>query len=255
MKPMMMTFAAVSAAILLFLTYPFISLALTVSPDILSQVMRSDEAFKALVLSIEAATTSTAILLVAGLPLSYILARFEFRGKRLVESIIDLPLVVPHAVVGIMILTAYGSRTSLGSMLQNLGVVVENSFWGIVAAFCFVSTPLLIDTVRDGIASIDPYMEGVARTLGAGPMRALISITLPLSTRSIFTGALLAWARAMSEVGALLIIAYYPKTINVLIVEWFNTYGLQYAAALTIILLMISLTIFTLLRLALRWRE
>lgn len=254
MRKVIAVFGLVSAVILVYLIYPFIALLLAANPAIIEEVLEVREALNALVLSLEAATTSTLILLFSGIPLAYLLARHEFRGKGLIESIIDLPLVVPHAVVGIMLLSAFGPRTTLGEALKSLGLVIADSFWGVVAAFAFISAPLLIDTVREGFASINTYLEGVARTLGAGPGRAFLTISLPLAARSVFTGSLLAWARAMSEVGALLIIAYYPKTINVLIVEWFNTYGLSYAVALTLVLLSVSITIFVILRAALRWR-
>ena len=255
MRKVVTIFGVASAIILTYLTYPFIALVLATNPNIVREVMGVEESFTALALSIEAATASTLILLTLGIPLAYLLARYEFKGKGLIESIIDLPLVVPHAVVGIMLLTAFGPRTTLGEAIKSLGVVMADSFWGIVAAFAFVSAPLLIDTVREGFASINTYLEGVARTLGAGPGRTFLTISLPLAARSVFTGSLLAWARAMSEVGALLIIAYYPKTINVLIVEWFNIYGLGYAIALTVILLSISITTFVILRAVLRWRS
>jgi len=255
LRKVIAVFGLVSAIILTYLIYPFVALLFSANPNIIEEVMGVREAINALVLSLEAATTSTLILLFFGTPLAYLLARQEFRGKGFIESIIDLPLVVPHAVVGIMLLSAFGPRATMGELLKSFGLVIADSYWGIVAAFVFVSAPLLIDTVREGFASIDTYLEGVARTLGAGPGKTFLTISLPLAARSIFTGSLLAWARAMSEVGALLIIAYYPKTINILIVEWFDTYGLSYAVALTLILLSISITIFVILRTLLRWRS
>ncbi len=255
MRRLVLIFGFFSVILLFFLVYPFLSLAFSADAEALGFALSSKTAMKSLVLALEAATISTLILLVLGVPLAYILARFEFKGKKFVEAVIDLPLVVPHAVVGIMILIAFGPRTSLGSILDALGIVMENSFWAIVAVFCFVGAPLLVDCAKDGFASIDPYVEGVARCMGAGPGKTFLTISLPLALRSILTGALLAWARAMSEVGALLIIAYYPKTINVLVIEWFNTYGLRYSVALTLILLPISIAVFVILRWLLGWKR
>jgi len=252
---LILCFGAVSLIILFFLTYPFIALTLSADLGLIHRVWEEKVVIKALSLTLIAATLSTAILTFFGVPLAYLLARYEFKGKKLVEAIIDLPLVVPHAVVGIMLLVAFGPRTSFGAMLRSIGVVIEDSFWAIVAVFTFMSAPLLIDTVKDGFASISPSLEGVARSMGASPLYTFFTISLPLTIRSICTGALLAWARAISEVGALLIIAYYPKTINVLIIEWFNTYGLAYAIALTLIMLVISVLVFLVLRIILRWRR
>jgi len=254
-KKLVALFGAASLAILAFLAYPFVSLLLSMEPGPLGFALISREARGALLLTLATATLATLILLAVGVPLAYLLARFEFRGKSLVESLVDLPFVIPHAVVGVMLLVAYGPRTSIGGLLRSVGVVIESSPWAIIAVFIFVGAPLLVDSARDGFASIDPYLEGVARCMGAGPFKTFFTVSLPLAARSIVTGAVLAWARAVSEVGALLIIAYYPKTINVLIVEWFNTYGLPYAVALTAILLPVSVAVFLVLRGLLRWRR
>jgi len=255
LRKIMVFFSLLSVVILFFLTYPFVSLMLLADPKLLGFTLSSATIIRALLLTLEAATLSTLILMVFGVPLAYILARFEFRGKKLVEAITDLPLVIPHAVVGIMVLIAFGPKSPFSSILENIGVIIENSFWAIVAVFCFVGAPLLIDCAKDGFASIDPYLEGVARCMGAGAGRTFYTISLPLASKSILTGALLAWARSMSEVGALLIIAYYPKTINVLVIEWFNIYGLRYTVALTLILLSISIIVFVVLRWILRWKH
>jgi len=255
LRNLMMVFGIFSAIILFFLIYPFISLIFLTDAESLGLTLSSGAVIKALLLTLEAATISTLILMVFGVPLAYVLARFEFRGKKLVEAITDLPLVVPHAVVGIIILIAFGPRSCFAPLLEEIGMVMEDSFWAIVAVFCFVGTPLLVDCAKDGFASINPYLEGVARCMGAGPGRTFYTIALPLALRSILTGALLAWARAMSEVGALLIIAYYPKTINVLVIEWFSVYGLRYTVALTLILLSISIVVFVVLRWILGWKH
>jgi molybdate/tungstate transport system permease protein len=254
MRRLTLLFGAASLAILAFMAIPFASLALSVKPGPLSFALASREALEALALTLTAATLATLILLILGVPLAYLLARFKFRGKEVVEAIVDLPLIIPHAVVGVVLLAAYGPKAPLGELLKSLGVVVESSTLAVVAVFVFIGAPLLIDAARDGFVSIDPYLEGVARSMGAGPLRTFISVSLPLAARSIATGATLAWARAVSEVGALLIIAYYPKTIGVLVVEWFSTYGLPYAAALTVILLSLSAAVMLVLKRALRWR-
>jgi len=240
---------------LAFLAYPFLSLPLSTNVEALRSTIMSSEAREALVLTLALATLATLVLIVIGVPLAYLLARFEFKGKGLVESLVDLPFVIPHAVVGVMLLVAYGPRTSIGEALRSLGVVIEDSPWAVVAVFVFVGAPLLIDAAKDGFSAVDPYLEGVARCMGAGPLKTFFTVSLPLASRSLATGAILAWARGVSEVGALLIIAYYPKTINVLIVEWFNTYGLPYAVSLAMTLLPISVSLFLLLRWALRWRR
>ena len=254
MRNLIIAFSAISVVILFFITYPFLALIYTVNPKLLAQTLWIPEAINALILALKAATLSTIILILLGVPLAYILVHTSFPGKGLIEAIIDLPLIIPHAVVGILLLISFGPKTPIGYILSHIGIILEDSFWAIVAVFMFVSAPLLVDCAKDGFASIDPALEGVARSLGAGPFYTFFRISLPLAVRSILTGALLAWARAMSEVGALLIIAYWPKTINILVIEWFNQYGLGYAVALTAILLPISVTVFAILRTILRWK-
>ena len=254
------TFAAAASMIILFLISPIALIFLLVDFGLVSRsifgVERiADEARRAFMLTFEAASLSTLLLLISGIPLAYILARYDFKGKSTLESMIDMPFLLPHTVAGIFVLVTYGSRGPIGSLLSSIGIIIEDTYWGIVAAMAFVSAPILVNTVRDGFKSIDPTLEYVARSLGASHARAFLTVSLPLAWRSIITGALLSWARAVSEVGAILIVAYYPKTINVLIIEWFNTYGLAYALALTVPLLFISVLLFATIRAVAGFRE
>ena len=251
-------FISITASILVFfLLTPIIAIFLLadlgiVEKALIKDPMLSAEAWGAFLTTIKASLTASAILLVLGIPLAYVLARKEFRGKYLVEGLLDVPLMLPHAVAGIMILTAYGRGGLLGPLTTRLGLAVDDSFWGIVAAMAFVSAPILVDTVKVGIESIDPMLEMVARSLGASPGKVFTTVTMPLALRSIGVGFILSWARSISEVGAILIVAYYPKSVNVLIVEWFNTYGLSYAIALSIPLILLSIALFVIVRWVLR---
>lgn len=228
---------AAASLLVLFLLIPLASLYLRLDPEAARKVFGSptlaEQVRNALITSLAASAVAVAALAALGIPLAYVLARRDFPGKGLVEALVDVPFVMPHAVSGIMLLTAYGSRGLLGAPLRELGLRLEDSFAGVVAVMMFVSAPLLVDTVKAGIASVDPMVEAVARTLGAGPLRVFIDITLPMVRRHVAAGLLLAWARAMSEVGALLIVAYYPVTLNILIIEYLQVYGLPYAVAVS----------------------
>ncbi len=253
----LLTFIVLSSFIILYILSPIIALYLSIDPEAFHETWIEDpvlgcEAWNALLLSLEAATISTLILLITGLPLAYILARQVFPGKSLVEALIDIPLMIPHSVAGIMLIITYGGGSFLGNILSSLNIVLVDSFWGVVAAMVFVSTPLMIDTLKIGIRDVDETIEYVARSLGASRWIVFRRILLPLITPSIITGSLLSWARAISEVGAILIIAYYPKTMNILIYEWFNTYGLRYAVALSTVLITISLIVFTVFKMVSR---
>ena len=160
--------------------------------------------------------------------------------------------MIPHAVAGIMIILAYSRRGLLGPILSLTGIRIEDSFWGIVATMMFVSFPIMIDTLKLGYLSIDESIELVARSMGASRLNTFVKITLPLLVPSIAAGFLLSWARAVSEVGAILIVAYYPKSINILVFEWFNTYGLKYAVSLSFVLVLFSFIVFILLKTVVR---
>ncbi|RLF14710.1 MAG: tungstate/molybdate transporter permease [Thermoprotei archaeon] len=240
-----------------FIVLPIIALFLLVDPDILVRSFLKEpslfmEARHAFITTIEASLLSTILLLFLGIPLAYILARMDFPFKSLIEGIIDIPLMIPHTIAGIMILCAYGRRGLLKGLMNTLNISIEDAFLGIVLVMMFVSFPLIVDTIKVGIMAVDPMLEMVARGLGATRFRAFITITLPLSYRSILAGAILAWARALSEVGAILVVAYFPKTANILTLEWLNVYGLKYAVAISIPLVLLALSLFIALRLLVR---
>jgi len=245
--------SSIASVTICFLFIPVAALFILFDPRTFAKIFLLNPtlytiARSALLTTFEASASATALNIALGIPLAYILARKSFRGKRVLESIVDVPLMLPHSVAGIAILCAFGRAGLLAPITQRLGIVIEDTFLGIVAVMAFVSAPIFIDTAKVGFASIDRELEIVARSLGASALRAFITVTLPLSLRAIAAGAVLAWARALSEVGALLIVAYYPRTINVLTVEWFSMFGLRYTIALSIPLALLAIALFVLLR-------
>ncbi len=248
----MLFFSITGSILVLFLLIPLIIGVIAGSMHLV-EATRDKEALDALTTSFYAASIAGLILVVLGTPLAYFLARTSNRGLgELVESIVNIPLALPHSVVGIIILLAYGSRTPIGSLLDNLGLALQESFWGIVAVMAYVSAPIYVSTLKAGFSMIDQEIEHVARTLGANPLRVYFTITLPLAMKHLIAGYILSLARGISEVGAVMIIAYYPKTAAVLVVERFLSHGLGPALALSALLIIISLVLFLTLRLVLR---
>ena len=246
-------FTVFSSIGILFLLAPIIALFLMLDPAIFrealfSNPLLSNEAWRAFYITFIASTISTAILLFLGMPIAYLLAKRRFLGKRIVESVVDIPLMIPHVVAGIMILVAYSRRGLMGGVTGILGLNIEDAFWGIVFVMIFVSAPIMIDTLKIGFEKVDATLEYVSRSLGANAWKMFNTITLPLTLPNIISGSILSWARAVSEVGAILIVAYYPKSANILVLEWFNTYGLKYAVSLSIVLVIVSFIVFLLLR-------
>ncbi len=148
------------------------------------------------------ALLSTALSFLLGFPLAYVLARSDFRGRRLLRAIVILPLVMPPVVGGVALLTAFGRRGILGGGLAHLGIELPFTTGAAVLAATFVSFPLLILAVEAGLRSLDGRLEGAAETMGASNRYTLRRITLPLLRPQIAAGLVLAWARALGEFGA-----------------------------------------------------
>jgi molybdate/tungstate transport system permease protein len=243
------------SVLLAFVVVPLIALA-TYSGANLAEAARMADVRNAIVLSLESAFLSATFAALIGVPLAYVLARSSFAGKGVIAALIDLPLAVPHTVAGIALLMVFGRQGLLGEPLQSL---VGLKFWGtiagIVVAMMFVSAPYTVNAARIGFESVDPRLEQIARTLGLGPWRTFLRITLPLARRGIMTGVTLTYARSISEFGAVVILVYYPMTAPVKIYELFLRFNLDQAAGAAVLLLIVSLTLFVLLRYLAHGRE
>jgi molybdate/tungstate transport system permease protein len=241
-------FSFVGLLLLLFILVPLLATLFASSPGEFIEGVADKGILASLRLTFVAAFVATVIALILGIPLAYLLARREFWGKNLVQGIIDLPIIIPHTAAGVALLMVFGRRGVLGEPLASLGVYFTENFAGIVVAMLFVSLPLLVDTARESFALIDRRLEGVARTLGASPWSAFRRVTLPLAWRGIIAGSVLMWARGISEFGAVVILAYNPKTISVLVYERFSGFGLSAALPVTALLLILALVILVLVR-------
>ncbi|MEX0569593.1 MAG: ABC transporter permease [Candidatus Njordarchaeota archaeon] len=239
-------FFSFATTIILFL--PIINLVLSTSPSEYWSVVRDRAALLAIMFSIGSATITTILAFILGIPLAYILARYEFNGRNIIEEMLDIPIMLPHTVAGIALLSLFGPRAPIGSALSMIGLYFMDTFWGIVLAQFFVSSPILIKTSITAFRSIDEQIIKVARSLGASNFRLFIDIELPLAKREITTGAILCWMRSISEFGAVIILAYYPMTAPVLIFYKFTTSGLSASRPIAAVLLLICLGIFVMLK-------
>ncbi|MCK5802472.1 MAG: ABC transporter permease [Lentisphaeria bacterium] len=228
---------------------PPLYLCFQVTPQTLL-VNVSDPAFrKALWTSLLTATISTGIVFVLGVPLAYAMARLDFRGKRFVESLIDLPIVIPQSVAGIALLVLLGPKTPIGDFLErSLGVEVSGSMLGIIVCQVFVSSPFLVRSAAGAFRDMGPSLENVSRTLGAGPVSTFFRVSLPLASGGIFTGCILTWARAISEAGSLMVLAYHPFTISIYTYDQFIQYGLHESRPAAVLLVIVCLWGFLVLR-------
>ncbi len=229
---------------LVFFIFPILNLLLYFSPESIY-----DKALiNSIIVSFVAATISTLIALVFALPLGYVLARRDFTGKSFVESIIDLPIVIPHTVAGIILLLVFGISGIWGAPLERIGIRFYYAMPGIIVAMLFVSAPFLINQVKEGIKKVDERYEYTAMSLGASRFRTFIDIILPQIKGNILTGSVNSWARALSEFGAVIMIAFYPMVAPTYIYFLYTNYGLKTALPATAFLLLLTLVVFVTLK-------
>ncbi len=245
---MTFTFVLLGLVIFLFIIVPLIKMIAASDPAILLDTLLDPQVRGAIWLSLYAALIATVIGLVLGVPLAYLLARTEFRGRKLLEGLIDVPIIIPHTAAGVALLFVFGRNFGAGKVFNLIGIDFVDSTAGIVIAMLFVSIPFLIDSAKEGFKKVDVRLEKVSRTLGASPWQTFLRISLPLAWRSILSGSLMMWARGISEFGAIIILAYHPMIASTLIFERFQSYGLAYSQPVAVILIIIGLLIFIGLR-------
>jgi molybdate/tungstate transport system permease protein len=233
--------ALFASLFLLFLVAPLVGLVGGGGTSGLRQLSTDAELRSSLLLTIGTATLASLLGIVGATPVAYALARGRFRGRAIVAAMIDLPLLIPHPVAGIALLLVLGRNTALGSALWALGLQITGSITGIVCAMLFVSAPLYVSAAREAFDRVDPRFEGVARTLGDSRWRALRRVTLPLAWRGLLAAAIVMWARAVSEFGAIVILVYHPRVASVLSYERFTAFGLKEALPVAAVLVLLAL--------------
>ena len=201
-----------------------------------------------LTLTAVTATLATLVTVLLGTPLAWLLARGRMPGAAVVSALLDLPLLIPHPVAGIALLLAFGRASPLGAALERAGLVLVGSPFAIGLAMLFVAAPLYVSAAREAIARVDIRYEAVARTLGDSPWRAAWRITRPLAGRGLLAAAVVMWARAVSEFGAIVILTYNPKVASVLSYDRFTAFGLSAALPVAAVLVLLALVPLLVLR-------
>ena len=191
---------------------------------------------------------ATLLAFLVGLPLAYILERKKIFGKRIIQAIVDLPIVIPHTAAGIALLMVFGSHGIIGGLFTSTSIHFVDSFFGIVIAMFFVSSPFFVNSCREAIHSVDKDLELNACIDGANAWQVFFLVTLPLAWRGVTSGAIMMWARGISEFGAVVILAYNPKIISTLLFERFEGYGLNAALPIAAILIIVVLFVFIFIR-------
>ena len=231
-----------------FIILPIASIIFGTPLSSIKSAFLDREIINSIVLTVSAGLISTVIGLLIGVPVSYLIVFKNFKGKKLVESIIDIPIMIPHTAAGIALLTIFGSRGYLGKIFSIFGIRFVGTMAGIVIGMMFVSITYLINATKEGFRSIDKNYIKVARSLGANDFGTFFRVIIPLSLKDVISGTIMSWARAISEFGAIIILAYHPMVAPVLVYERFTTYGLAYSKPIVFLITVISLAIFLLLR-------
>jgi molybdate/tungstate transport system permease protein len=240
--------ALMASLLLLFLAAPILRLVTEGGAEGLMQLASDGELRASLFLTGLTATVATLLGVLGGTPLAWLLARREFPGRAVLSALLDLPLVIPHPVAGIALLLLLGRDSAVGGAALEMGVRIVGSPLGIIAGMLFVSAPLYVSGAREAFAKVDPRFEGVARTLGDVPWRAFRRVTLPLASRGLLASAVVMWARAVSEFGAIVILTYNPKVVSVLSYDRFTSFGLKEALPVAAALALLALVPLTVLR-------
>lgn len=243
--------AGAAAGLLVLLALPLAALVLRVPPGALWQRVHEPLVLDALRLSLVTSAGSTALVVALGLPLAYLLATRRFRGKRAVELLIDLPLVLPPTVAGVALLAAFGRAGLAGGALHGLGVTLPFTTLGVVVAQAFVAAPFFVGAARTGLAEVDRRYLDMAATLRSPPARTFVRVMLPLALPSLLAGAAMSWARALGEFGATITFAGnlpgVTQTMPLAVYLALQS-DLEAAVALSVLLLAVSVVVLLLVR-------
>jgi molybdate transport system permease protein len=234
---------AASLPLLLFLALPLVALVLRVSPaNVLANVLDRTVA-QAIGLSMVTTAITTVVTIAAGTPIAYLLARRRFRGWAAVDTLIDLPMVLPPSVAGIALLVAFGRRGLLGPVLTDLGIEVAFTQAAVVLAQTFVAAPFYVKAAMVGFAGVERELEQAAALDGASGRQVFRYVTLPLSGTALVGGAVMTWARALGEFGATIIFAgNFPGRTQTMPLAIYLGFEMELNVALTLAVILLALS-------------
>jgi molybdate transport system permease protein len=198
---------AATAIALAFLLLPLLAIFLRVPPRELVSQLGNEVVLDAIVVTAKATLISQALILVVGTPAAYLIASRAFRGRALVVTLVELPLVLPPAVAGIALLAAFGRLGLLGGTFEALGITVGFTQTAVVLAVTYVASPFYLRQAIASFEALDRSLLDASRTLGAGPGRTFFRIALPLAGQGLAAGAALSFARGLGEFGATIMFA------------------------------------------------
>lgn len=250
--------AVATALVLGFLLLPVVALVTSATPRELIESLGRPESVDALLLSLRTTLIALLLIVLLGTPTAYLLASRRFRGRELLITVIELPLVLPPAVAGLALLMAFGPQGPAGKLLGDAGITLVLQTAGVVVAVAFVAAPFYIRQAQAAFSALGPTPIEAARTLGASEARALLLVAVPAARGGLLAGLALAWGRALGEFGATLMFAGsfrgVTQTAPLAIYELFAT-DLNAALALSTVLLAVSAALLLSVKLLAREKE
>ncbi len=240
-----------ASILILFIAIPILSIFASLPTGNLEGELFSQATEDALRLSLVTTLVSLGIILLLGIPTARLLSRSTFRGKSVIDSLVDVPIVLPPAVAGIALLLAFAPYSPIGKLLASYNIIIPGSIIAVIMAQTFVSLPFFVRSARTAFEEIDPRLEAAANVLSPSRMFTFRKVVLPLASRGLIAGAILAWGRALGEFGATLMFAGnlpgITQTMPLAIYIGLNT-DIYRASFLAAILIVISFAIILVFR-------
>lgn len=229
-----------SLPLLIFLILPIVAILLRTPPTQFIINLRETQVVQAVGLSMLTTSISLLITVIFGTPVAYLMARYDFPFRRAVDTVLDLPLVLPPAVTGVALLMAFGRRGILGSYLEIMGISIAFTQVAVVLAQTFVAAPFYVKAAILGFGGIEPELEQAAALDGASSPQVFRFITLPMSRTALLSGMVMTWARALGEFGATIIFAgNYPGRTQTMPLAIYIGFELDLDVALTLAVILI----------------
>ncbi len=244
-----LVFTFLSGIVLLFVLAPLLRLILAPGFSGLLEAASDQQVSQSIIRTLSIAMITTLLAGLLTVPFAWLMARSRFRFKSVVNAIIDLPVMIPHSAAGIALLGIINRESFLGKWADNFGISFIDQPAGIAVAMAFASLPFLYNASRDAFEAQSGLYEKASLNLGASHWQTFYLVSLPMAAKGILSGYVMMFGRAMSEFGAIVIIAYHPMVTPVLIFDRFNAFGLKSAQGIAALFILISLIVFIGLRL------
>lgn len=227
--------------LLLFFAVPLVALLTSTDPQGILRSLSHLEVRQAIAISFRTTLISAMVILAGGTPVAYLMARIQFRLKRIIDTLIDLPTVLPPSVAGVALLLAFGRRGLIGSFLEDAGIQVSFTTLAVVLAQVFIAAPFYIRSAALGFAHVDSEIEQAAQLDGANRWQVFQFITAPLSRTAVLSGLMLSWSRALGEFGATILFAgNLPGRTQTMPTAIYLGFEVDFQIALTLSLILLA---------------